>query len=216
MIQEQYNRIFNIANHVHRECFIYSNINAVWTSFIGKDKRLTQSEFNKLKQVVSDIYTLLFEIEYKINLLKYMVNSKDENTNNFIQEQSDIFESYLLKSNILTNQIQDLINQFKYKTTFEFVNIQEAENVEKGTRWIHTFFNLCNKYLVFPHKVCPKEYIEALKENWKHLEDEDTIIISDILDNILGGISIENISCNLRDWLMKYGDSKYLNILTLA
>ena len=215
-MEQKYTRIFNIANQIHKECIIYNNERIVWTSFIGTNTTLSQSEFNKLKNVINDINSLLFEIEYKINLLKHLVVTNDAYRDIFIEEQSDVFESYLMKSNILTHQIEELINQFKYKSTFEFVNTREEENVEKGTRWIHSFFDICSKYIVFTNKVNPKEYIEALKEHWKYVEDEDTIIITDILDNMLGGISIDNIAYNLKDWLMKYGDGKYSHIMKVV
>ena len=217
-MQQKYTRIFDIANQIHRECIIYNNVNSVWTSFIGTKITLSHNEFKKLKEVVIEINCLLFEIEYKINLLKHLVVTNDAYRDKFIEEQSDVFETHLMKSNILTHQIGELINQFKYKSTFEFENTEEhlkEEDIEKGTQWIQSFFKLCNKYLVFPHKVNTKEYIEALKEHWKDVENEDTIIISDILDNMLGGLSIDNIACNLRDWLIKYGDNRYSHIFAL-
>jgi hypothetical protein len=62
------------------------------------------------------------------------------------------------------------------------------------------------------------EFFNSIKDNWEKLEDNETIEMSYITDNILGGSCLENISVNLVKWLRTNYDDvdlKYRFIIKL-
>ena len=55
--------------------------------------------------------------------------------------------------------------------------------------------------------MCTIEFFYHIRDIWDKIDNDESIEITHILENILGGVSIKNISHNLRDWLMKNGDA---------
>jgi len=54
--------------------------------------------------------------------------------------------------------------------------------------------------------VSTSDFFYYIRDIWDKVDNDDSIEITHILENILGGVSIKNISHNLRDWLIKNGD----------
>ena len=227
----QYNcdKIFNISNHIYN-CIKrgispsgfqidYTSIKSIWNSFIGIRVTLSQEEFNHLNNKCKYLKTLLEKIEYTIGIIKVLnIDQKSIYVNNNI----GLFDIYFDDFNNVFECINRDISYLQNKDIISSNIIPEKDNIMKGTRWLDTLFNFYLKY-EGKMQVSTSEFFYYIKDIWKFIDSDESIEISHILDNILGGCSIMNISYNLRDWLIKNIDLvvsnngvKYRDIINIS
>ena len=225
--------INHISKYIFEQCFKYSmnepNLPIgsqsdhikVWASFIGIDKRLQTSQLTELMRLVKEINQVLDQtIQTEILFISQKSDFEKKSTNPtisqfptlkfFIEEYLDLFESLLLKCNIFIIQLEGLIQECQSQESYAFrmeqkiqLNKQLESQSISGSDWLIQFFKVSQKYIHFDIKVTAKDWIDALRKEWRNVEDKDTIILSNVLDNYLGGISCQNVAKNLEDWMIK-------------
>jgi len=210
----QYNcdKIFNISNHIYN-CIKkgispsglqvdYTSIKSIWASFIGFNITLSQQEFNDLNNKCKYLSTLLNRIEYIIGVIKVLdLGQKCD----YINNNAGFFDMYFDDFNNVIECMNRDIQYLQKKDINRSNIIPEKDNIIKGTKWIKTLFNFYLKY-EGKKQVSTSEFFYYIRDIWDNVDNDDSIEITHILENILGGVSIKNISHNLRDWLMKNGD----------
>ena len=205
-MNENVDKIFNISNYIYGIIKGgYTSIKSILNSQIGFRITITQEEFNALNQKVIYLSNLSKQIE---NTMGYINHISKVNVNeyiNFINNNVNLFDTYLEDFNHIFEEINNDILYLKNKRIFIPLTIIEKENHKEGTEWIYTLFDFYLKYNG-QRFVSASDFFYHIRKIWSTIEDKETLIISNITDNILGGISILNISHNLREWITKNGD----------
>jgi hypothetical protein len=222
----QYNcdKIFNISNHIYN-CIKkgispsgmqvdYTNIKSIWASFIGFNITLSQQEFNDLNNKCKHLRALLDRIEYIIAIIKGL---DMDHKCHYINNNADLFDMYFEDFNNIFDFINKDIQYLQKKDISRSNIIPERDNIIKGTKWIFTLFNFYLKY-EGKKQVSTIEFFYHIRDIWDKIDDDESLEITHILENILGGGTIKNISHNLRDWLMKNGDVvvRYRDIINVS
>ena len=198
-------KIFSISNYIYNQTkgiIDYTSIKAILNYHIGFRITITQEEFNSLNQKVIYLRNLTKQIE---NIMGYIKTISTEECIIFINNNETLFDSFLESFNNVFDDIKNDILTLRNKSFSINLNQAEPENHKEGTEWINTLFDF---YLKYNGKrlVSAIEFFYHIRKVWSSIEDNDTFIISHITDNILGGISLLNISVNLREWILKNGD----------
>jgi len=205
-MNENVDKIFNISNYIYGSIKGgYTSIKTIITSQIGFRITITQEEFNYLNRKVIYLSNLAKQIE---NTMGYIDHISKVNVNEyiyFINSNVNLFDTYLEDFNFVFEEINNDILSLKNKGFTTHLSIPEKENSKEGTEWIYTLFDFYIKYNG-QRFVSASDFFYHIRKIWSTIEDKETIIISHITDNILGGISILNISHNLREWITKNGD----------
>jgi len=210
------NKIFNISNHIYN-CIKrpqgmqidYTSIKSIWVSFIGINITLSQEEFNDLNNKCLHLKSLLDKIDNIIGIIKALdINQKCD----YINKNVDLFDIFFNDLNNVIECINKDIQYLKTKNVIRSNIIPEKDNITKGTKWINTLFNFYLKY-EGKKKVSTSEFFYHIRDIWDKIDNDESLEITHIIDNILGGGSINNISHNLRDWLIKNGDIMYRDII---
>jgi len=207
-MNENVDKIFNISNYIYgiiKGITDYTSIKSILNSQIGFRITITQEEFNALNQKVIYLSNLSKQIE---NTMAYINHISKVNVNeyiNFINNNVNLFDTYLEDFNHIFEEINNDILYLKNKRIFIPLTIIEKENHKEGTEWIYTLFDFYIKYNG-QRFVSASNFFYHIRKIWSTIEDKETLIISNIMDNNLGGISILNISHNLREWITKNGD----------
>ncbi len=218
----QYNcdKIFNISNHIHN-CIKnsisplgnrvdYTSVKSIWTSFIGLNVTLSQEEFNLLNIKCKHMRNLLDRIEYILCGINHLNGFDKDKQIHYINNNVGLFDIYLDEFNIMMDNINNDIQNLKNKNVTYSRIIPEKDNIIKGTKWINILFSFYLKYDGIKN-VSTSEFFYHINSIWDKINISESIEISDIMDNILGGSSIMTISYNLLDWIKKNGDSLPVN-----
>ncbi len=152
-----------------------------------------------LQQSLREVNALL---KPKFDLINYMLT-----TNN------DYLEQYLIKNKEETEYLCSKANEYIQSITFIVINLPKKvlslpkikEDTFGGTEWLRELFSIYLKYNTETN-VTPLQFFKNIREKWDMLSDYETIIISDITENKLGGKSLFNISCNFKDWIINNKD----------
>lgn len=210
-------------------CFICNTINSILThppinytslhnvlyNSLGLTITLSTYQMAYIRNKITYFIKTLLVVKYRYDYMKQKVKKSEK----FLKQNIDILRITL--GNILQNieDLEESLEEFKEQNINQPVvyTPTHKENTEEGTRWIITLFNT---YLKYGGKrgVSSMEFFNSIKDIWYKLEDDETIELSYITDNILGGLSLEYISVNLRNWLRINNDSidmKYRNIIKL-
>jgi len=223
----QYNcdKIFNISNHIYN-CIKrgitpsgmqvdYTSVKSIWNSFIGLNITLSQEEFNWLNNKCEKMRILLNRIESIMGIIKEL-NSVDRD--NYINNNEGLFDIFFNEFNSIMDSINADIQSFQHKNITHSKIIPEKSNIIKGTEWIITLFNFYLKYDGVK-QVSTSEFFYHIISIWDKIDNFETIEISHIMDNILGGKTIMIISYNFLDWIKKNGDSlpnNYRDIINIT
>jgi hypothetical protein len=210
--QNNCDKIFNISNHIYN-CIKngispagmqvdYTNIKSIWTSFIGLNITLSQEEFNELNNKCKYLKSLLDRIEYIIAIIKELDTG---HKCHYINNNAGLFDIYFDDFNNIFDFINRYIQYLQKKNISRSNIIPEKDNIAKGTKWVNTLFNFYLKY-GGKKQVSTSDFFYHIRDIWDKIDNDESIEIAHILENILGGVSIKNISHNLRDWLIKNGD----------
>lgn len=193
----------------------YTSLHNVLYNSLGLTITLSTYQMAYIRNKITYFIKTLLVVKYRYNYMKQKVKKSDK----FLKQNIDILRITL--GNILQNieDLEESLEEFKEQNINQPVvyTPTHKENTEEGTRWIITLFNT---YLKYGGKrgVSSMEFFNSIKDIWYKLEDDETIELSYITDNILGGLSLEYISVNLRNWLRINNDSidmKYRNIIKL-
>lgn len=177
----------------------YTSLHNVLYRSLGLNITLRSDHMSYVISKVNYLNKTFLMVKSKYN---HYVKKNVKKSDFFFKQNIEILK--IIMSNIYQNieELEDGLEQFKEKSINEptVYTPSQKENIEEGTRWIITLFNIYLKY-GGKQDVSSMEFFNSIKDFWYKLEDEETIEISYITDKILGGISIENISINLRNWL---------------
>jgi hypothetical protein len=199
---ERKNEFYFICNTIHsiltQPPVNYLSLSSILQNSIGLNTTL-----NTLQMA----YVLHKVNFFKNTFLGVVIKSKNNKSDNFINDSIDILK-------ITLNNIIRHIEELEYDLTmFKEENINrglsytpiQGEKKEEGTSWVRTLFDIYLKY-GGNKGVYSIEFFNSIKDNWEKLEDYETIEISYITDNILGGVSLEYISTNFLIWLRNNND----------
>ena len=165
----------------------YLNINDVW--LIIKDKtfhyvRISKKEMNKIKTIIDNT--------------KDYINTNtntNTNTNDLKEKKEDIIEQIEL---IIQTHMHD-----KYVPSY--LN-QEEESNEIGEWWIKWLFQ-CFEINILPYihskKYTSKQFFRLFKHYLYRLSTEEQQTLFYITETILGGESLNLISSQFNDWILK-------------
>ena len=208
---------FIIYNNYHKNTkeriyCIYS-INDVWNTFIGKEYTL---QTNSLKELLLLLDCCKYEWnEYSSKYKEYLSIQNEINSLDTIQTWCLLFFKFKNKSNFYLNSILEKCSSIKIKNNlnFEFLSKRVTSNLitsnnsnnSNNSNW---YQHLIKKYEQYngPFPTTPKKFILYFKTIWDKISDNDTIEISYILINILGGISINNNAYCLTDYIFNNKD----------
>jgi len=194
----------------------YTSLHNVLQNGIGLNATLNSNQMRYVRNKVSFFKNTFFVVKFKYEFMSSKKKKSEKNIRDSIEILNITFE------NIIRN-IEDLeINL----TVFKEENINQGisytpttqEKKEEGTRWVRYLFDTYFKY-GGKRGVTSMEFFNSIKENWERLEDNETIEMSYITDNILGGYCLDNISVNLVKWLRTNYDAvdlKYKFIIKLT
>lgn len=203
----------NILDFIFSPPVNYTSITSILNHYLEKEITISQENFNYIQDKVfffrESYQTTKQAIQY-LNSLK----SPDE----FLLENMTYAETEYFQVIEQIEEVQTYLKTIRdnYWVTISYTPT-EHENHFKGTRWIKYLFDVYLKNGGV-RGVSSIEFFNSMKENWTKLEDEETIEIGYITDNMLGGISIENISLNLNNWLINNIssiDNRHKNIIKL-
>jgi hypothetical protein len=154
-----------------------------------------------------------------VNFKNDFINSKKEKSEKYMKDSIEILKITL--HNLIRNieELEMNLSLYKEETINQGISYTPTtqEKKEEGTWWVRYLFDT---YLKYGGKryVTSMEFFNSIKDNWEKLEDNETIEMSYITDNILGGYCLENISLNLVKWLRTNYDAidlKYRFIIKL-
>jgi len=160
---------------------------------------LQMKTVTNLQKTLREVNALL---KPKFDLINYMLTTN----NNYL-------EQYLIKNKEETEYLCSKANEYMHSITFIVINLPKKvltlpkikEDTIGGTEWLRELFSIYLKYNTETN-VTPLEFFRNIKTKWDMLSDYETIIISDITENKLGGKSLFNISCNFKDWIINNKD----------
>jgi dGTP triphosphohydrolase len=203
----------NILDFIFSPPVNYTSIPSIINHYLGKEITISQVNFNYIQDK-----TFFFRESYQTTkeAINYLLNLKK--TDEFLVENMCYAESEYFQVIGQIEELQAYLKEIR-DTYWETIcySPKEQENTLKGTRWIKYLFDVYLKYGGM-RGVSSAEFLNSIKENWSRLEDEETLEIGHITDNILGGISIENISNNLNNWLINNVfsiDNRHKNVIKL-
>jgi hypothetical protein len=185
----------NIQNIIFKHNFTYLSLKSLFYNVIG------------INYTINNLY--MNNLVLQINKLKYIWLNITSELN------ESLLEDYLNQTKICIQNIETLIYFIKEEnqqnlstisyspTSTSLLNIKE--NNQTGIEW---FNELISKYIfyggMFP--TTTNQFILFFKNNWNKISNSDTLNLTPIFLNYLGGISIEYNSYCLRDWLIKNSD----------
>jgi hypothetical protein len=211
-IQKKCNKIYEISNHIYNSIkskVDYTNPRSIIVSYLGFKKRFSQDEFRLLKEKCDTIKYILHQVEMKMSILDYTLGNNISLYPSYIVNNIDVFEMYLEDFGSHFEDINAYIKYLCEKPRNGENNISlvlQKENTKEGTEWLYELYNFYLKYNG-ERNVSSNDFFNHIKMIWNSIENIETIQISYITDNILGGISIYNISSNLKDWVIKNKDA---------
>jgi hypothetical protein len=208
-IQTKCNRIYEISNYIYNTIKTkvdYTNPRSIIVTYLGFKIRFSQDEFRLLKEKCETINYMLKQVEIKISILEYTLQNNISLYPSYIVNNIDVFEMYLEEFNSYFEDIKLYIKYLceKPRTKQSLDNSQKEKTME-GTEWIYILYDFYLRYEGVKN-VSSNDFFNHIKSIWSTIENIETIQISEITDNMLGGISIENISFNLNDWISKNKD----------
>jgi hypothetical protein len=139
---------------------------------------------------------------FVVKIKSDFIKTKKKKSEKYITDSIEILKITL--NNIIRNieELEENLRMFKEENIVQGVSYAPTsqEKTEEGTWWIRYLFDI---YLKYGGKkgVTSIEFFNSIKDNWEKLKDDETIEISYITDNILGGYSLQHISTNLLKWL---------------
>ena len=190
----KYNRIYYISNYIYNNSQEYVSIKALITLTIGMNITLSQDEYNILNNKLLSIKSLINYFEYKMNIFNYMDKMNDNNLADYIVENSPLFESILKDFNTINLDIYKYLETIKSKGPSKLV--PEKENIKEGTKWLYVLFDFYINHEGIKGVSCI-QFFNYIKDIWDSVADSNEILY--ILEDMLGGISIDNISANFKD-----------------
>lgn len=203
----------NILDFIFSPPVNYTSIPSIINHYLGKEITISQENFNYIQDKVFFFRESYQSTKQAINYLNSLKNFDEFLVENMTYAETEYFQ--------VIGQIEELQSYLKTIRDNYWVTItytpKEQENHYKGTRWIRYLIDVYLKYGGI-RGVSSIEFFNSMKEKWSKLEDEETIEIWYITDNILGGISIENISINLNNWLINNIntiDNRHKNVIKL-
>lgn len=209
-IQTKCNRIYEISNYIYntvKNKTDYTNPRSIIITYLGFKIRFSQDEFRLLKEKCDTLSYILKQVEMKMAILDYTLHNNISLYPSYIVNNIDVFEMYLED---FGNHFEDINLYIKYlcnkPRTKQPLDNSQKEKIMEGTEWLYVLYNFYLKYKGVSN-VSSDDFFNHIKTIWSTIENIETIQISYITDNILGGISIENISSNLKDWITKNKDA---------
>jgi hypothetical protein len=130
-----------------------------------------------------------------------MDKMNDNNLGDYILENSPLFEAILKDFNNINLDIYNYLETIKSKGSSKLV--PEKENIKEGTKWLYVLFDFYIKHEGVRNVSCI-QFFNYIKDIWDIVADSNEILY--ILEDMFGGISIDNISSNFKDWLNKNMD----------
>lgn len=176
----------------------YTSLRSVLQNGIGTNVTLNNIQMAYVINKVNFFRNTFFVVKFKTDFIK----TKKKKSEKYITDSIEILKITL--NNVIRNieELEENLRMFKEENINQGVSYTptQQEKTEEGTWWIRYLFDT---YLKYGGKrgVTSIEFFNSIKDNWEKLEDDETIEISYITDNILGGYSLENISINLLKWL---------------
>jgi len=194
---------------------IYTSLRSVLQNSIGLNITLNNSQMRYVRNKVSFFKHTLFIVNFKNDF----INSKKNKSEKYIKDSIDILK--LTLNNVIRNieELEVNLSSFKEENINQGISYTPTtqEKNQEGTWWVRYLFNTYLKY-GGKREVTSMEFFNSIKDNWEKMEDNETIEMSYITDNILGGYCLENISVNLVKWLRTNYDDvdlKYRFIIKL-
>jgi hypothetical protein len=176
----------------------YTSLRSVLQNGIGMNVTLNSIQMAYVINKVNFFRNTFFVVKFKTDFIK----TKKKKSEKYITDSIEILKITL--NNVIKNieELEENLRMFKEENINQGVSYTPvaSEKTEEGTWWIRCLFDTYLKY-GGTRGVTSIEFFNSIKDNWEKLEDDETIDISYITDNILGGYSIEHISTNLLIWL---------------
>ncbi len=176
----------------------YTSLRSVLQNGIGMNVTLNNIQMAYVINKVNFFRNTFFVVKFKTDFIK----TKKKKSEKYITDSIEILKITL--NNVIRNieELEENLRMFKEENINQGVSYTPvaSEKTEEGTWWIRCLFDTYLKY-GGTRGVTSIEFFNSIKDNWEKLEDNETIDISYITDNILGGYSIEHISTNLLIWL---------------
>jgi hypothetical protein len=198
-LEDEFYFICNSINSILTQPPInYTSLRNVLYSSLGLNITLSTYQMAYIRNKITYFTKTLLMVKYRYDYIKQKVKKSEK----FLKQNIDIVRITL--GNILQNieDLEESLEEFKEQSINQPVvyTPTHKENTEEGIWWVRCLFDT---YLKYEGKrgVTSIEFFNLIKDNWEKLEDEETINISYITDNILGGFSLEHISTNLLLWL---------------
>jgi len=194
---------------------IYTSLRSVLQNSIGLDITLNNDQMRYVRSKVSFFKNTFFVVKFKY---EFMI-SKKKKSEKYMKDSIEILKITL--HNVIRNieELETSLSVYKEEHINQGISYTPTtqEKKEEGTWWVRYLFDT---YLKYGGKrgVTSMEFFNSIKENWEKLEDNETIEMSYITDNILGGYCLDNISVNLVKWLRTNYDDidlKYRFIIKL-
>jgi hypothetical protein len=203
----------NIIDFIFSPPVNYTSIPSIINHYLGKDITISQDEFNYIRRKTEVFIDSFNSTKLAIHFISEVSDKNAYYLENMPYAESEYFN--------VIQEIEDLQKYLKNIRETYWYTISYSptipENHLKGTRWMRYMFDVYLKY-GGKREVSCIEFFNSMKEKWSRLTDEETIEVGYITDNILGGISIENISLNMNNWLtsnINCIDNRHKNVIKL-
>ena len=161
-------------------------------------------------------------LQHSLREVNALLKPKFDLINYMLATNNDYLEQYLIKNKEETEYLCSKVNEYIQSITFIVINLSKKvltlpkikEDIFGGTEWLRELFSIYLKYNTETN-VTPLQFFKNIKTKWDMLSDNETIIISDITENKLGGKSLFNISCNFKDWIISNKDAMPQTVIKL-
>jgi hypothetical protein len=181
-----------IQSIIFKPNFTYLSLKSLFYNVIGTDCTIN--------------YLYMNNLILQINKLKNIWLTVTHNLNN-----ESLLKECLTKTNSCIANIETLIyfikeeNEQKSSIVSYSPTFNNKEDHDIGIKWFH---DLISKYIFYggTFPTTTYNFILFFKNNWDRLSNIDTLDLTPIFLDYLGGISIEYNSYCLRDWLIKNSD----------
>ena len=211
-----YNRIHKQLNNSIQPLYNYSNIIKIYINFTHsipdiymKNLILLSSELNTLWNNVTELYNYIYinlndkqiDDDLLVDLILYFDKMKQYNKHSIILIYKVIEICKHIKEENTTIEY-DPLKVINLITTNSNNTQTSISNNIPNFEW---FTVLIEKYKyyngTFPTSTI--SFINYFKTNWDKISDSDTLILTPIFLEILGGISVEYNAFCLEDWIKK-------------
>jgi len=224
---------FKIYNHIHKQTnnmiyplYIFTNILKLYVNIeytipdiYLKNLILLSSQLNSLWSNTNEDYIYISNNQININ----EINTNLTNTNIINANQLLLYFKKMKQYNkdclLLIHKIFIICKHINEENTtieydpYKFNNFDETNNNETNQNEIKQsikpnfqwFTTLIQKYTYYDGKfpITTIQFINFFKYNWDKINDLDTLILTPIFEEILGGVSIQYNAYCLEDWIKK-------------